>query len=53
MVVRISFTINEELVERLKTYANVFTQGDEEENVSKLLCHLIEKHVPVIMPNID
>lgn len=48
MTVRISFTINEELAERLKLYANLFAQGDEANNVSKLLCGLIEKHIPLL-----
>lgn len=48
MTVRISFTVNEELAERLKNYANLFAQGEESENVSKVLCNLIEKHVPYL-----
>jgi len=53
MVVRISFTINEELAERLKTHANVFAHGDEEDNVSKVLCNLIEKHIPYLTTQIE
>ena len=52
MTLRISFTVNEELAERLKTYANLFAQGDESENVSKVLCNLIEKHIPYLSDDI-
>lgn len=56
MTTRISFTIDEELADRLKNYANIFAQGDESENVSKVLCKLIEKHIPYledVLPNDD
>ncbi len=46
MTVRISVTINDELADRLKAYANIFAHGEEEENVSKVINNLIEKHIP-------
>ena len=52
MTLRISFTVNEELAERLKNYANIFAQGEESENVSKVLCNLIEKHIPYLVEDI-
>jgi len=52
MTLRISFTINEELAERLKNYANIFAQGEESENVSKVICNLIEKHIPYLVEDI-
>jgi len=53
MTIRISFTINEELAERLKIHANLFAQGDESDNVSKVLCGLIEKHIPYLVEPLD
>ncbi len=53
MTVRISFTINEELAERLKIYANLFAQGDESDNISKVICGLIEKHIPFLVEPVD
>jgi len=46
MTVRISITLPDELVDRLKLHANIFAQGAEEENVSKVISNLIEKHIP-------
>jgi len=52
MTVRISFTIEEHLAERLKNYANILAQGKESENVSKVISNLIEKHIPYIEEDI-
>jgi len=52
MTVRISFTLDESLADRLKNYANIFAQGKESENVSKVLSNLIEKHIPYLEDDI-
>lgn len=40
--------MTEELADRLKAYANLFAQGEESENVSKVLSNLISKHIPYL-----
>jgi len=47
-LIRISFTIEPELADRLRAYANIFATGDEAQNVSKVLNGLIEKHIPIL-----
>lgn len=47
-MIRITFTIEPELADRLKTYANIFATGDEAENVSKVINGLIEKNIPIL-----
>ncbi len=47
-MIRISFTVEPELADRLKAYANIFATGDEADNVSKVLNGLIEKHIPIL-----
>lgn len=45
---RLTITIDEELLERVKIHAGISADGDDPENVSRVISNLIRANIPAL-----